>query len=331
MDNDILLSICIPTYNRCILLNEAINRLVSQIHGMNGIELIISDNASSDKTELVVNKLKKRYPDIIYYRNEYNLGFDGNFLNCLEKAKGKYVWLLSDDDIVMEGAIEHILHSIKSNPVCIHLNSANVINEKPLSWGEPRYIYQGVLKYTDRNAYIKKMGIYCTFLSSLVFKKEFIDEIKCFDYYLGSNLLQSHVLLETMKHEGIYLIETFLCICARENKTVNYDIYETWIKNYSLLLYHSKRFGFSNSIIDEVLQKSFESTVFFFIIKYRYTCKNSNVWNKNYVKQYICRFPKLIKWYWVAVSCPKVFLPLIGLVYRIKVRLKGYLIKKRNG
>ena len=63
------LSICIPTYNRALLLKECVESFLPEAVKYD-IPIFISDNASSDNTKDVVEKLREVYPDIIYSRNQ---------------------------------------------------------------------------------------------------------------------------------------------------------------------------------------------------------------------------------------------------------------------
>lgn len=113
-----LLSISIPTWNRAGLLNEALECLESQIgEYKDDIEIIISDNASTDETPQVINSFIERNPKfkIISCRQKVNTGYFGNFKNVRELSTGKYLWILSDDDHVQSGVISLVLKEIKDN------------------------------------------------------------------------------------------------------------------------------------------------------------------------------------------------------------------------
>ena len=105
-----LLSICVPTFNRSRFLAELLEGLLPQLSAMHaGAELLISDNASADDTETVVAAFHARGLPARYVRNATNIGADANFLQCLSLARGKYVWVLGDDDLVMPGALAALL------------------------------------------------------------------------------------------------------------------------------------------------------------------------------------------------------------------------------
>jgi glycosyltransferase involved in cell wall biosynthesis len=117
-----LLSVCIPTYNRSKLLRLGLQSLVPQVVEANAsrglVELIVSDNGSSDDTEQVV-QWARQYGPIRYHRNSANTGFAGNLLTLTnELATGEYCWVIGDDDMVVSGALPHLLRAIQSNSEC---------------------------------------------------------------------------------------------------------------------------------------------------------------------------------------------------------------------
>ena len=109
-----VLSICIPTYNRASLLNECLLAIYNTKCNFLDFEVCVSDNASTDDTFSIVDSFKK-YKNFSYERNDTNLGIPLNFLKVVSIAKGKYVWLLGDDDIITTDAIQQILKKIQLN------------------------------------------------------------------------------------------------------------------------------------------------------------------------------------------------------------------------
>src|SRR5580698_4616689 len=104
-----LLTIAIPTYNRASYLRKLLSVLFDQLVSEPRVELLISDNASPDETPVLVEEYQRRGLRIRSIRNETNIGADANFLQCFEQARGKYLWVFSDDDIIVPGGIAKIL------------------------------------------------------------------------------------------------------------------------------------------------------------------------------------------------------------------------------
>jgi abequosyltransferase len=100
------LSLCITTYNRGNILAKCLESIVSQSCFGSEIEIVISDNASTDNTYDIVTKFKDKFPNnIFYYKNEINLGMEKNILKALELGRGKLLRLLNDYTIFNDGAL----------------------------------------------------------------------------------------------------------------------------------------------------------------------------------------------------------------------------------
>lgn len=91
-----LVSIGLPTFNRADLLGRAIDSLLAQSY--RNIEIVISDNASTDVTQSLCETYAKRDARVRYLRQAVNLGPSPNFLAVLTLAHGEYFMWLSDDD-----------------------------------------------------------------------------------------------------------------------------------------------------------------------------------------------------------------------------------------
>lgn len=94
-------SIVVFTYNRASLLRDCIASILSQ--SFQDFELIVSDNCSDDNTE----EVSRSFEDgrIRYFRNESNLGLRGNLEAGTSHALGEIVFLMGDDDILLQDAL----------------------------------------------------------------------------------------------------------------------------------------------------------------------------------------------------------------------------------
>lgn len=113
-----LLTVAVPTYNGSKTIRNMLDILLPQVDER--VEVLVSDNCSTDETPQIIAEYREKYPFIRYVRNEKNLGADGNFLQCAMLASGKFVMLISDDDIIIENALLNILTFLESNPdICL--------------------------------------------------------------------------------------------------------------------------------------------------------------------------------------------------------------------
>ncbi|HEY0073272.1 MAG TPA: glycosyltransferase family 2 protein [Abditibacteriaceae bacterium] len=96
MINSPLVSIGLPAYNREKLIGRAIESALGQDY--KNIELIISDNASTDGTEAICRAYAARDARLRYFRQPVNRGGTANFNTVFNEARGEYFLWLGDDD-----------------------------------------------------------------------------------------------------------------------------------------------------------------------------------------------------------------------------------------
>ncbi len=133
------LSICIPTYNRAKTLRETLESILPQVEKNPKVEIVISDNASTDNTADLCREFQDRYPIIRYCPNSKNVGFDGNIVACVEKARGEYVSYFSDDDLSPPGTFFAIMrHLEQDNPTILRINEQPFFHDNPAHLVPPR-------------------------------------------------------------------------------------------------------------------------------------------------------------------------------------------------
>lgn len=122
-----LLSICIPTYNRAPYLDTCLHLIYSQIGNNELIEVVVSDNASTDATPAIIDKYRALYSNIRAVRNETNIEGDPNIYYVTTLGKGKFVKMQGDDDYFLDGKIMPLLHLLHSHPQCgvFHISLIN--------------------------------------------------------------------------------------------------------------------------------------------------------------------------------------------------------------
>lgn len=97
--NKPLVSILCTNYNQGEYLSEAIESAINQSYSP--IEILLTDNGSTDNSATVIEQLKLKFPEIIFLKNTSNLGICKAFNNMLNKAKGKYIIDLAADDVLL--------------------------------------------------------------------------------------------------------------------------------------------------------------------------------------------------------------------------------------
>jgi len=178
--NEVVLTICIPTYNRQSFLNKQLIFFKKQIelnlNILQRVKFIISDNASTDNTRSLLLSWDKNSVFFKYYSNEVNCGLAGNIAALLKHSTTGYVWFVSDDDELKDGIIEKVLDILdKFNPEFLFINYSSASNiNKPGYSGAPGYHKdaKGVALKIFNEAYGSLV-----FMTSCVYKRENILEL----------------------------------------------------------------------------------------------------------------------------------------------------------
>lgn len=112
--NQPLVSIGIPTYNRAALLKRSIESALNQDY--KNIEVIVSDNASTDETERVCGFYRDKDTRLKYVRHTKNHGPTANFHDVLKNASGQFFMWLSDDDWIDVAYVSSCVQQLISDP-----------------------------------------------------------------------------------------------------------------------------------------------------------------------------------------------------------------------
>lgn len=90
------ISVGMPVYNSGRWIQSSVESILAQDY--RDLELIISDNASTDATEDICREIITADPRVRYYRNVKNLGVDANYNRVVQLARGCYFkWASSND------------------------------------------------------------------------------------------------------------------------------------------------------------------------------------------------------------------------------------------
>jgi glycosyltransferase involved in cell wall biosynthesis len=115
-----LVTVVIPTYNRSGLLREAIASVLAQ--DVDGLEVIVSDNASTDDTPEVVAGFGD--PRLRLDRLPENIGMARNQVRATTLGTGPYLAILQDDDLMMPGNLDRKVGILRERPDIAMAHSA---------------------------------------------------------------------------------------------------------------------------------------------------------------------------------------------------------------
>ena len=221
----IKLAICIPTYNRARFLPETLSSIVCQ--ASNDVEIVVSDNASTDNTEEVVRGFQQSFSRLKYYRWPKNMGADLNYLKVIELSVSEYCWFLGSDDVLKDGAIRRIIDEIKYGHD-IYLCNRTLCDYNLTPCRDDLFLCPEIgdqlFNLSDNNDMIYYLNSSCSlgglfsYLSSIIFRREKWAQVEYDDIFLQS--AYSHVfMLMSFINKGCNLkyIKDTLVYCRGNN------------------------------------------------------------------------------------------------------------------
>jgi glycosyltransferase involved in cell wall biosynthesis len=117
-------SIGFPVYNGEKFIRQALDSLLGQT--FTDFELIISDNASTDNTEVICREYAQKDKRISYYRQEKNLGAGPNYNQVFELSRGKYFKWAAHDDLCAPEYLAKCVAILDRDPSVVWCHSQTI-------------------------------------------------------------------------------------------------------------------------------------------------------------------------------------------------------------
>lgn len=125
-------SLGLPVYNGERFVGKAIESIIAQT--FTDFELIISDNASTDRTPEICEEYARQDSRVRYFRQEINIGAKANFNRVFEYSRGEYFKWVAADDVCGPRYLEFTVAALDNDPaVVLAHTSSRIINGE----GEP--------------------------------------------------------------------------------------------------------------------------------------------------------------------------------------------------
>lgn len=223
-----LLSIAIPTHNRSGYLRELLQSLQGDLQNESRVELVVSDNCSSDDTPAIIADFISRGMQIRSFRNETNIGADANFLQCFDLTKGTYLWIIGDDDLVVPGAVPAILGKCATKEYDMIYLSQFAFKRCPVELD--RKEIKKCAEICDPRDYARRINVFFTFISANIVNRETIAKSGAlpFSDLIGTNLGQlgwTYAALDGFK-KGLFVYDEL--VGARENFAGGYKLFDVF-------------------------------------------------------------------------------------------------------
>lgn len=203
------LTIAIPTYNRANYLEILLYSILVQYDGIKEfLELIISDNASTDNTKDVVDQFILRGLDINYVRQKINLGPDVNIANCFRFSSGEYVWIMGDDEYFGDNVLKFILDRLSESKY-------GLVYVESFSYQDTHAFFNVdndniKLKEYARTKFVRRVNVKFGFISGNIINKNIF--LQYFDTSLTGKYLGTYFVQLSWTYSVLLVSSSFLYI-----------------------------------------------------------------------------------------------------------------------
>lgn len=187
-------SICIPTFNRPACAEKAVLSCLAQTYADH--EIVVTDNSDDDLTRQRIEALGTS--QVRYHKNSHNLGGIGNLTRAVALAKGEFVKLLMDDDLLAPECVELSVQAFDRHPeVGVVMAPLRIIDEFDRPTTTTFYLIERkreLYRYRTHDALIAGRDILADFLmhlypccvpSGLMYRRRCFQELGTFEPRFG--------------------------------------------------------------------------------------------------------------------------------------------------
>ncbi len=255
-----LISLCVPTYNRASLLDLALRTVIDQIpqDQKAHVEIIVSDNASPDATQSVIEQIRSDHPSaaLRYYRQPYNLGPDANIYQAVRMARGEFVYILSDDDVLLPGAMQKLLTMIREYPSldAFALN-IRVFDQDWRTPAPPELPLPSDCVIHDKGKALFIFNTWIRFLSTMAFRRRLVQDT---DYTgrFGSRFIHAYIYLDVLQRGRGVAITSEPFLAQRDGNTTVFDYCRVYVTDFSAVMQYAASLGFPKYAIQKIHRRN---------------------------------------------------------------------------
>lgn len=227
---------------------EQLSRELGQV-AENSVEVLVSDNCSTDETTEVVDAHRSPVMPLRYIRNPQDIGSDANIAQCFGLARGKYVLILGDDDLPVDGTLALLGSKLRGENygvVCLrpYGYERDFRHEHPGGKGRLR-------EFMDAGDFLAAVGPYTTLISSCVINKSLLPDVDA-RAFCGGHLVQVHLVIQAaLRARQNLFVDSYQVACKRNNSG-GYDFASVFVEEFGRILDHSRALGLTRSAVHKI-------------------------------------------------------------------------------
>jgi len=186
MKSNALVSVIIPTFNRKNMLVRCVDSVLASTYKK--IEIIIADDASTDGTEGIIKNRYKTHKKVFYIKNNKELLLSATINKALRIAKGKYIFILDDDNAVDKNCISELVSTFNKykgagivGPLALYYSKKDTIMHAGAI--RSRFMRRAIYLFANEkwNGQIREGLEVEDFANAFMFKRELLKEVGMWD------------------------------------------------------------------------------------------------------------------------------------------------------
>lgn len=270
------LEIAIPTYNRKVELYGNLKVISSEymklpLEFRNEILISVYDNNSDYDIDAVIDDFKIMLP-INLIKSSENVGATLNFEKCIRGASCEYLWILGDDDYIVDGKLLNVFEELNS--------CQNTLFFIPFS----NYVSSKVRAEKGKD-FVERVSYYPTMISSIIFPVIFLSKVK--PKFLNTKLHHLYYFYlcielgcDTKAFNEVIVKSEF------ENNSGNYNWFEVFCDDFILILNDIENFK-NKKALGKVKNNIYYSMILPRLLSYRVNIDiHSKFKNENIERSY---------------------------------------------
>jgi glycosyltransferase involved in cell wall biosynthesis len=268
-----IISICIPTRNRADQLHQTLDSITAQPIFLNTheVEIVISDNASSDQTKEVVQPFLDRFSDKIeYFCNDEDLK-DKNFTLALSHGKGRYLKLHNDTLLFEKDSLRQIVD-------ILHSHEGDRIMPFFLNGCMPSTT--DILLCSNFDEFVRVASFYSTWIGAFSISRDEFLKLKNFNHASSLQLIQTELLfrvLTAVNAPSALIINKPFLSSQHTGRKGGYNVAQVFGENYLQML---KQFRVSRQLTEKTYKQEKRRLLKYHIIPWYFDVKNEHDFQK---------------------------------------------------
>lgn len=202
------------------------------------VEVVLVDGASTDNTCEVAQAYQARFPALRYERLPARGGVDQDYCRAAALARGDYLWLFTDDDLLKPGAVAAVLRAIE------HGDSLIVVNAEVRDARLARLLLPSRLRVradrvfapAEQSELLAEAGDYLSFIGGVVIRRA-LWEAREKAAYLGTEFVHVGVIFQAPLPGQARLLAKPAIIIRYGNAQWTRRAFEIWMFKWPRLIW----------------------------------------------------------------------------------------------